>query len=391
MLTTSECIALALERAGAEAVTCIPSFGANAVFSDYCDLKNQRQNVSFHPEAAFGIALGASLLGKRAATLLKAHGFLKAGNSVIDALYTGVNGGLVIFIFDDKEGRQSDSIVDITPVLSAMGLPYQVLGPSDRDLYRRILDGFARSEQLQLPYVLVFEAGDMEKEVLEDIPPPAEEARSGAENSYHRDITRYVLCPLFTRYQYRNLQFRMGRDATRPTPPAVPAIPGSLPEKWHPVIRQYSLLFSAFQEIRGEVVTGDVGVSSFFAFPPYHCIDITTYMGGSIPVAAGAFLAGCQEVWAITGDYAFISAGHLGLLEAWQRKIPLKILLLNNEKSETTGGQTIAPGTLDMILEGYKPYVRRLTHPQDPTAVTSILHEASLAKELRIVVADFTA
>lgn len=82
MLTTSKGIALALERAGAE-VTCIPSFGANAVFNDYCSLKNQRQSVSLHPEAAFGIAWGASLLGKRAATLLKAHGFLKAGNQTI--------------------------------------------------------------------------------------------------------------------------------------------------------------------------------------------------------------------------------------------------------------------------------------------------------------------
>jgi TPP-dependent indolepyruvate ferredoxin oxidoreductase alpha subunit len=391
MLTTSQCIALAIERAEVEVLTFIPSFGASSVYNDYCRLKNEEYTVSFHPEVAFGIALGASLLGKRAATLLKAHGFLKAGNSIIDALYTGVNGGLVIIVFDDQAGRQSDSIVDITPVLSAMGLPYRVLGSSEKDLSGLILDRFAQSEQLKLPYVLVFEAGEMEKEVVEEVPQSAKERASCSRNSYHRDITQYVLCPLFTKYQYQNLQFRMGRDFTQPRKPAVPVIPEALPEKWHPAVDQYRLLFSVFREIRGEVVTGDVGVSSFFAFPPYHCVDITTCMGGSIPMAIGAFLAGCQDVWALTGDYAFISTGHLGMLEALQRKIPLKVLILNNGKSETTGGQMITGGILDIILEGYKSYVRRLIHPQDQKEVSAILNEASLAKELRIVVADFTS
>jgi len=391
MSTISRCIALAIERAEVEVLTFIPSFGANSVYNDYCRLKNQALTVSFHPEVAFSIALGASLLGKRAVTLLKAHGFLKAGNSIIDALYTGVNGGLVIIVFDDEAGRQSDSIVDITPILSAMGLPYRVLGSSEKDLYRLIIDSFVQSEQLKLPYILVVEASEMEKEVINEVSQSPEKRITCLRSSYQRDITRYILCPLFTKYQYQTLQFRMGKDITQPGKPAVPMIPEALPEKWHPVINQYSLLFSVFREIRGEVVTGDVGVSSFFAFPPYNCVDITTCMGGSIPLAIGVFLAGYQDVWALTGDYAFISTGHLGMMEALQRKIPLKVLILNNGKSETTGGQPIPGVILDTILEGYKPYVRRIIHPQDRKEVSLILNETSLAKELRIVVADFSS
>lgn len=391
MLTISECIALALEGAEVEVLTFIPSFGASSVYNDYCRLKNKELTVSFHPEVAFSIALGASILGKRAVTLLKAHGFLKAGNSIVDAMYTGVNGGLVIIVFDDVTGRQSDSIFDITPVLSSMCLPYRVLRSSEKDFYGQILDSFVQSEQMKLPYILVVEASEVEKEVINEVPQSSEKRMTCLKNSYQRDITQYVLCPLFTKYQYQTLQFRMGKDFTQPGKPVVPEIPGALPEKWHSAINQYSLLFSVFREIRGEVVTGDVGVSSFFAFPPYHCIDITTCMGGSIPLAIGAFLAGYQDVWALTGDYAFISTGHLGMMEALQRKISLKVLIFNNGKSETTGGQLINRAILDTILEGYKPYVRRLTHPQDRKEVLSILNEASLAKELRVVVADFTS
>lgn len=390
MSSFSECIARSLIEAGIQVLTFIPSYGASSVFNDYCLVKKEESAVSFHPEVAFTIAHGTSLLGKRAAVLLKAHGLLKAGSSILDSLYAGVNGGLVIFVFDDKEGRQSDSIVDITPVLSAMGLPYRVLDSSDQDTYSQILDSFAQSERHRLPYVLVVEAGEMEKEVSEEVLPSSEES-TNLTNSYQRDITQHVLCPLFTKYQNQALQFRMGKGIEPPVKPTIPEIPQALPQKWHSVINQYSLLFSVFQQIRSEVVTGDVGVSSFFAFPPYHCIDITTCMGGSIPLAIGAFLAGPKKVWALTGDYAFISTGHLGLLEALQRRIPVKVLIFNNGKAETTGGQVISGGILDTVLAGYKPYIREIKNPQDREEVASILQEASLANEMRIVVADFTS
>jgi len=100
----------------------------------------------------------------------------------------------------------------------------------------------------------------------------------------------------------------------------------------------YTPFFAAFRKLRGEVVVGDTGISTLFSFPPYDCIDICSYMGGSIPLAVGVYLAGYRDVWAVTGDFSFIAAGHLGLLEACQRKIPLKVIILNNHRSQTTGG-----------------------------------------------------
>jgi TPP-dependent indolepyruvate ferredoxin oxidoreductase alpha subunit len=117
--------------------------------------------------------------------------------------------------------------------------------------------------------------------------------------------------------------------------------------------------------MRGPLVTGDTGVSSLFACEPYNCIDITTYFGGSVPLAAGAYLAGYPEAWALTGDFAFIAAGHLGLLEALQRGIPLKVIIFYNGKAETTGGQPIPQGTLETVLAGYERYVSYIRNPND--------------------------
>ena len=114
-------------------------------------------------------------------------------------------------------------------------------------------------------------------------------------------------------------------------------------------------------------------------------------MGGSLPLAIGASLAGLRNVWAVTGDFSFIAAGHLGLPEALQRGIPLKVLILYNGRAETTGGQPIPDGTLEGIVDGYARYVRRIRDPQNAEETESVLREASAAAELRIVIADYRA
>jgi thiamine pyrophosphate-dependent acetolactate synthase large subunit-like protein len=208
--------------------------------------------------------------------------------------------------------------------------------------------------------------------------------------TYQRDVTQHVLGPLLAEYQHRALAAKLsGQDWRGLEKPALPTIPNDLPEVWQPLARLYTPLFEVFQTLRGEVVTGDTGVSTLFAFPPYNCVDICTYMGGSVPLAIGACLAGRRNVWAVTGDFSFIAAGHLGLLEAVQRNVPLKVLIFYNRKAQTTGGQPIPDGVLERILVGYELHVRHISNPQDARGIKAILGEASSAQEMRIVVADY--
>ncbi len=380
----SAVIAHALHDAGVLVATHVPGYGASEVFSEYCELSNKELPISFNEEVAYSIAHGASLVGGRAASLMKVHGFLKACNSVSDSLYAGTTAGFVTVIFDDPQGTHSDSILDAIAALEGIGIPHRI--GTAHTLYQDILRCFAESERFQIPYALLVDSDELQQLVeLES------RCFSAYPNPpYLRDITQHVLCPCFSAYQREVLAAkRRCADWTRLQTPAIPHIPQSLPERWKPVAESYAPLFSVFQSLRGAIVTGDTGVSSLFAFPPYNCVDIATYMGGSIPLAIGAFMAGFDDVWALTGDFSFIAAGQLGLPEAVQRHIPLKIVLFYNGTAETTGGQPIPAGTLERSIRGYERFVRYLNDPSDHRELERVLTEARDADELRIVIADY--
>ena len=381
----AEIIARALHDAGVKVATYVPGHGATQVFSAYCRISGQEHPVSFHEEVAYTIAHGASMVGARAVSLMKAHGFSKAGNSVLDSLYAGTTAGFVTIIFDDKAGTHSDSILDLAAYLDGIGIPHRV-GTGER-IYQEVIDWFEQSERYQLPYALVVDADTLDQLAVFEptqIPPVS--------RAYRRDIRQHVLCPFFSAYQRAVLDAKRGGADWKCIPkPPFPQHPDDVPCNWKTRVDSYAPLFTVFQPLRGELVTGDTGVSSLFAFPPYHCIDLTTYMGGSIPLALGAHLAGYRTVWAVTGDFSFIAAGHLALLEAVQRRIPLKVLLIYNGQSATTGGQLIPDGTLERILAGYTEYVRWLTNPVVTREIEQVLREATNANEMRIIVADYRA
>lgn len=382
--TVSETIAAALVNSGVKVVTYVPGSGANEVFVDYNKVNRQPAPISFHEEVAYSVAHGAALTGTRAATLLKSHGLVKASNSVTDSLYCGTTAGLVNIVFNDSKGQHSDSILDIRAFLKGIGIPCKVA--QKRTIYQQIISLFAQSEKRRLPYALVVET----EEVLQSSNFDNWPKLNIASPEFHREITQHVLCPFFADYQNKVLKCKKNReDWTKIPKPGIPRIPDSLPAEWKTVAAAYAGLFSVFQSVRGTLVVGDTGVSTLFACEPFNCIDITTYMGGSIPLAVGAYLGGRHDVWALTGDFSFIAAGHLGLLEAWQRRIPLKILIFYNGKAETTGGQPIPEKTLETILCGYSRYISYIRNPENSAEVKEVLNKAGQSTELKIVVADY--
>lgn len=379
-----EAIALAMQAAGSDVATCVPGLGATDIFCDYCKLRYQRPNFSFHEEVSYTIAHGAALAGKRAFTSMKAHGFFKAANSISDSLYSGTLAGFVSLVIDDRNGIQSDSIVDALDFVKGMGIPYRVANVEE--VFDEVLDGFMLSEKLQLPFALIIDACDLEQPSRIS----GERSLDPHPKRYQRDITQHVLCPPFCKYQREVLRCKLAGGNWKNIPkPSLRPLFETLPEKWKPIAEKYATIFDALRSAKGEIVAGDAGLSTLFALPPYNCIDVTTYMGGSVPLAIGAHMAGFRSVWAISGDFSFIAAGYLGLQEAFQRQIPLKILLLCNGKAETTGGQPIPDGLLDRILLGYDEHVHFIHDPSNRKEVESAIKTTSSSQELSILVADF--
>jgi TPP-dependent indolepyruvate ferredoxin oxidoreductase alpha subunit len=383
-LKAKEAIATAMHAVGTEIATCVPGLGATEIFYDYCTLHSRRPVFSFHEEVAYTIAHGAALAGRRAFTSLKAHGFMKAANSASDSLYSGTLAGFVSLVVDDKKGIQSDSIADTVGFVEGLGIPHKLADVEE--VFDDILEGFTLSEELQLPFALIIDASELDQPSSI----PADIHVDRRPKHYGRDITQHVLCPPFCRYQQQVLQHKLsGGDWRSIAKPSLRPLFEALPEKWKPVAEKYANIFNAFRWAKGEIAAGDTGLSTLFALPPYDCIDVTTYMGGSLPLAMGAYMAGIRPAWAVSGDFSFIAAGHLGLMEAMQRQIPLKILLLYNGKAETTGGQMIPAGALERVLRSYEEYVRLIHDPSDFAEVESAIKEASSSQELSIVVADF--
>lgn len=383
-LDLSHIIARCLQQIGVSLVTFVPGYGGTETFNAINELFPQPFALSFHEEVAFTMAHSASILGKRTACLMKTHGFGKAANSILHSLSAGTNGGSVIFLFDDPEGAHSDNILEIEPLLLASGLPFKK--SSAATIQNDIYQAYATSEKLQLPHILLLDCREMSTITLLD------ETWQIADctNVYERNPWQYVVCPFASQHQHQVLKAKQTgknwKDLTIPNKQLADCKLSEVQGTW---VEKYKTFFEVFKTFRGQLVTGDASTASIFALPPYNCIDIVTYLGGSTPLAVGAHLAGYKDTWAVTGDFSFIAAGHLGLLEATYRKLPLKLIIFKNEKAGATGGQNIQKGLLETVLAPYKPFVKELKDPMDAQKIEQLLKQMQEAHELSILVLDY--
>ena len=382
-LPLADAIATALADAGVRIATHVPASGAVEVFDAFCARTEQPRIYSYNEETAHAIAHGAAIGGIRSAAILKSHGFAKAANSIVDSIVAGNTAGFVVLVFHDATGIHSDSVLDTHALVAGTGI--RSVQPTPDTAYADILQAFLDSEKFRIPVALILDSADLTQSVevvRSTLPPPTA--------TYRRDIFQYLLCPPLASYQHRALQARLAGQEAPPDRPVLPAVPDQLPPKFKPAALAYQPVFDAFRKIKGEnaVVAGDAGTSSLYALPPYECVDITTYYGGSIPLAAGLSLAGHPNTWAICGDFAFIAAAHLGLPEALQRGIPLKILIFHNGIAAATGGQPIQPDVFENVLGGYRKYVRRLRFDAPPPRLERTLAKAKASDRLEIVVID---
>lgn len=380
--TVSDAIAYALQDLGVDIITHVPGYGGSEVFESYKKINLKTPPISFHEEVAYTISHGASIVGKRSACLIKAQGIAKAANSVVDSLYTSVNAGFVTFIFDDNVGAHSDNIMETEALLKGLSLPYII---ADKvTIYDDVITAFHKSETIKLPVAIIVNASDILIEI------EFEQQDYKKQFDYTRNILHHVVHPLFAQYQYE--VFKNKKDGNVNNELKIPAlikVPDDIPERSRGAVKRYQQFFNVFQNFKGDIVTGDTSSSSSYALPPYNAIDIVTYIGGSIPLAIGAYLAGNRHTWAMSGDFGFIAAGHLGLLEASLRQIPLKVVIFNNKQAAATGGQPIARTTLYKILAGYETHIRNISNPEDPFEVTEILDEAAQSDELRIIIVNY--
>lgn len=381
--SVAEAIGYALKDLGVDVVTYVPGYGASEAYISFNEKSMKKSVLSYNEEVAYSIAHGAGIVGKRSASLMKSHGFVKAGNPVVDSQYTELSAGFVIFIFEDKEGSHSDNILEIEPILRGMFFPYFIA--KKETIYADIVKSYEESERRGIPVALLIDSSEIEEATEYEYSKNLRKTFS-----YKRDILKHVVSPIFSEYQYKVYNAKkLDMSAANIEKPVLPSVPDQLPKRYKQSIEKYIPLFELFKEYRGEIVTGDTSVSSNFALPPYNLIDIVTHIGGSIPLAAGAYLAGFRNVWAVSGDFGFLSSGYLGLLDVIQRDLPLKIIILYNKEASATGGQLINKKLLMRMLAGFERFVKHINNPKDPVEINEVLSETASSELLSIIVVDY--
>ncbi|HWR01224.1 MAG TPA: thiamine pyrophosphate-dependent enzyme [Chlorobaculum sp.] len=385
-VAVAEAAGRALVDAGVAVVNCVPATGAASIFEAWKRLSGQETPYHYHEEVAMGMAMGVSLTGRRSAVVIKAHGFAKAGNAMVDAWTFGAEGGVVVIVAADREGRSSDTIFDPDSLVAGTKLPFLRLGPDE--VYGGIIDAFIRSESMGMPVVILVEDDDL----AGYIPAPPVSSRPVRPVVVPaRDPLRHTLFPGNSNYPHEVALAKLaGRDWRAIPRPELPLIPDGLPEKFHAAIRAYMPVFDLLKGFRDRIdfIMGDTGTSSLFVCPPYNIVDATTYYGGSIPMAAGAISAGARKVWAIIGDWTFTAAGHLGLHEAFHQRLPVKVLIFHNRAAVATGGQLLDEALFERLLDGYREFVTRVD-VGDNAKLPDTLQSAQGSGRMEIVVVDF--
>ncbi|MDX9759897.1 MAG: thiamine pyrophosphate-dependent enzyme [Bacteroidota bacterium] len=120
-----------------------------------------------------------------------------------------------------------------------------------------------------------------------------------------------------------------------------------------PHIDSYNALNEALKELDPGRVFSDIGCYTLGALAPFHSINTCVDMGASITMAKGAADAGLFPAVAVIGDSTFTHSGMTGLLDAIIENTPITVMIVDNETTGMTGGQTSAArGRLEDICKG---------------------------------------
>jgi len=157
-LMGNEALGRALLEFGAFCVASYPGTPASEILESVIRCK-QHENLDIHTEwsvnekAAFEVAIGCSLAGKRAAVAMKQVGLNVASDPLMSAAYTGVKGGFVVIAADDPGPFSSQTEQDSRAFSSFAKIP--VFDPSSpAEAAEMIGKAFELSEKYQIPVMV---------------------------------------------------------------------------------------------------------------------------------------------------------------------------------------------------------------------------------------------
>ena len=213
IVTGSEALALGALRAGVKVVTGYPGTPSTGALTRLLkmDLPGRHVEWSTNEKVAFEIAAGVAWAGHRALCTMKMSGVNVAYDSLISIAYSGVNGGLVIYVADDPGVSAGMCEQDTRGFALMSDLP--ILEPATvAEAYDLVQIAFDLSEKVGTPVFvrLVTAVANSHAAVEIEAPvPPADR-----EPILERDIAKYTKAgSLICLNQHRDLIARLDKAA----------------------------------------------------------------------------------------------------------------------------------------------------------------------------------
>lgn len=208
LMLGNEAIARGVYEAGATVATAYPGTPSTEITEYIAKYDEIYSEWSPNEKVALEVAIGASVGGARSTCAMKHVGLNVAADPLFTAAYTGVNGGLVVFVADDPGMHSSQNEQDTRIIARAAKIP--VLEPSDSQECKDFTkEAFAISEEYDTPVIVrlttrvAHSQGLVELGERDDIPI----------KPYTKDPGKYVMMPAMARRRHVVVEERLSRLA----------------------------------------------------------------------------------------------------------------------------------------------------------------------------------
>jgi indolepyruvate ferredoxin oxidoreductase alpha subunit len=152
-LSGNEALAIGAMEAGVSIAAAYPGTPSTEILETLATFAGVRAEWSVNEKVALEVALGASMMGRRAITAMKHVGLNVAADTLMSAGLTGVGAGLVIAVADDVGYSSSQNEQDSRYWGRFVHLP--VLEPADaQEAYLMAREAFDLSERHQVPVLM---------------------------------------------------------------------------------------------------------------------------------------------------------------------------------------------------------------------------------------------
>jgi indolepyruvate ferredoxin oxidoreductase alpha subunit len=205
-MSGNEAVAQGARDAGFAVAAAYPGTPSTEIVETLSHFDDVHAEWSVNEKVALEVALGASLMGRRALTAMKHVGLNVAADTLMSAALTGVHGGLVIAVADDVGFSSSQNEQDSRVWSRFAHLP--VLEPADaQQAYLMTREAFELSERFEVPVLLRLTTRVCHVKRAVQLQPPMPRP---APIEYRKDAERWVLSP---GHVAKRLEARAARDA----------------------------------------------------------------------------------------------------------------------------------------------------------------------------------